>query len=488
MNYSAGHSYHLEDEIREIVRLREGMTETGLSESAIERGLSTLLLFKRFCESVHADSVVATATSAVREAANGPQFVERVQRETGIALRILSGEEEARYGVLGALNAIALQNGVVVDIGGGSAQLSQVKERKFQQGQALTLGALALTERFVRHDPIKKSEVKSLEDEIERQLDTIRWLPSERGPLVGLGGTIRSLAKVGAARDGFPLGSINGYALSRASLDETIHQLRELPLGQRKRIPGLVRDRADIILPGALVIRAIMERLGATELTISENGLREGLFFEHFWHELPTPVTPDLRKFSVLNLARFYGYQATHAEHVQYLACRLFDSLAPLHGYGAGERELLGAASLLHDIGLVIKYNDHHKYSQMLITSNGLPGYTPREIAIISLLTRYHRKGTPVATGYASLLRDGDDTLLAKLTSLLRLSEYLERGRSGTVRDVRARWDEEHLWLTLQATEQPTIELWSAEHNALELLEQAFGRKVKLQSATPTVR
>lgn len=483
MNSRAGYSYHLEDEIREIVRLREGMTAAGLSEAAMTRGLFTLRLFKQFCESLGVDHIIATATSAVREAANGATFLERVEREVGLKLRILDGDEEAYYGVLGALGAVPLQNGVVVDIGGGSAQVSQIRRHRFEQGQALTLGALALTERFVHSDPIKKTELKAVQNEIERQLDGVSWLAGQRGPVVGLGGTIRNLAKIETARQKFPLQSINGLQLGVAALDEIIRQLCELPLSQRRRIPGLVRDRADIILPGALVIRAVLNRLGQSELTISESGLREGLFFEEFWRDLPYPVLPNLREFSVLNLARFYGYQEAHTAHVQMLALRLFDQLAPLHGYGSLERGWLSAAALLHDIGTIIRYNDHHKHSQTLITSSGLPGYSPREVAMIALLARYHRKGTPALGEYAPLLETGDEGRLYRLAALLRLAEYLERGRSGIVHDVRVRWDKKALWLDLVAQEYPTVELWSAQRIGLELMESAYGRSVVLESA-----
>jgi exopolyphosphatase/guanosine-5'-triphosphate,3'-diphosphate pyrophosphatase len=482
MKYRPGSSYHLEDEIREVVRLRQGMTEAGLSEAAMLRGLSTLRLFKRFCQSVNANPIIATATSAVREAANGAQFIKRVEAEIGLSLRILSGEQEAYYGVLGSLNAVPLESGLVVDIGGGSAQISQVRERRFVQGKALTLGALALTERFVRSDPIKKSELKNVQAEIERQLDSISWLHHERGPLVGLGGTIRNLAKIEAARRDFPLNSINGFPLSSAALDETIRLLRELPISQRRRIAGLSRDRVDIILPGALVLQALVNRLGVENVTISEYGLREGLFFEQFRQDLATPVTPNLREFSVLNLGRFYGYQEAHAHHVRHLSCRLFDQLAPLHGYGAWERELLGAAALLHDIGTAVRYNDHHKYSQMLITDNGLPGYSSREIALIALLTRFHRKGTPEAGSYATLLQADDDKRLARLAALLRVAEYLERGRIGIVRDVLARWNEKQLCLTLVSDEYPAVELWDAARNGQSLMETAFARELVLES------
>ena len=482
MNHRAGFSYHLEDEIREIVRLREGMNKDGLSEDAIMRGLFTLHLFKQFCTSLNVDHIIATATSAVREARNGPEFVERVRREVGIELRILSGPEEAYYGVLGALGAVALQNGVVVDIGGGSAQVSQVKNHGFERGQALTLGALALSQRFVRSDPIKKSELKAVQAEIERQLDEVTWLGKECGPVVGLGGTIRNLAKMAAAKAKFPLQSINGFRLNATALDEIIFHLTELPLDARRRLPGLVRDRADIILPGALVIRAVLRRTGASELAISESGLREGLFFEQFWSELPTPVTPDLRAFSVLNMARFYGYQEAHTNHVRHLSLSMFDQLQPLHGYGQAERDLLEAAALLHDIGTLIRYNDHHKHSQTLIVSSGLPGYSPREVALIALLARFHRKGVPSMAEYASLMREGDEARLLRLAALLRLSEYLERGRSGVVRDVRVRWDKSQLWLSPQSDQQPNVELWVAARNGLDLMEAAFGRAPQLEN------
>ena len=505
MNGLAGWSYHLEDEIREIVRLREGLTRDGLADEAMTRGLFTLRLFVQFCDSLKVDHVIATATSAVREAANGAQFLAEVERETGLSLRILDGDEEARYGVLGALGAVDLQNGVVVDIGGGSAQVSQVRGRRFVRGQALTLGALALTERFVRSDPISKTQFKAIETEISRQLDTVSWLNEASdgadldasegaggevggagievgGRIVGLGGTIRNLAKIEAARRKFPLQNIGGFRLSADSLDETIEELCELPLEKRREIAGLSRDRADIILPGALVIRAILERLNQNELTISGAGLREGLFFEEFWRALPTPVAPDLRSFSVFNLARFFDYQAQHASHVQFLSLRLFDQLQTLHGFGALEREWLVAAATLHDIGTAIRYNDHHKHSQMLIVSNGLPGFSPRETAIIALLTRYHRKGTPNAGEYESLLNSGDDERLLVLSAILRLAEYLERGRSGAVRDVQARFDKKQLVLTLIA-ENAEVEMWVAQRNGVDLMEAAFEREIKLESA-----
>ncbi len=486
MSTIPGYAYHLDDEIREVVRLREGMTADGLSETAVARALSTLRLFKRFCDSSRVDHIIPTATSAVREARNGPQFVEQVRREIGLDLRILDGEREAYYGVLGVLNETPLATGYVVDIGGGSAQISLVRDRQFRRGEALTLGALALTERFVADTdrPITAGEMAAIQAEIQAQLGALNWLRPlvANHTLVGLGGTIRNLGSMAAARRGYPLNTLHGFRLTRPELDESIRLLAALPLRKRQKLPGLNSDRADIILAGALVIQAIMTQVDAEALTLSVNGLREGLFFEYFWQHLAYPVIANVRRFGVLNMARTYHYDKRHASHVRFLAGRLFDQLAPLCAYGPAERELLDAAALLHDLGTIISYNDHHKHSQTLIINSGLPGFTPRETAIIALLARFHRKGTPSAEGFEAVLVEGDGQRLLRLSAILRLAEFLERGRNATVDDVTVFMDDDTLRLTLLADEYPAVELWEAERYAVELVAAAFDRQVMLES------
>lgn len=481
MNCQPGYAYHLENEIREVVRLRAGMTQKSLSEEAMDRALFTLRLFRRFCDSQVPDLILATATSAVREADNGREFLRRVESEVGLKLRLLSGEKEAYYGALGAQNCLVIQDGVILDVGGGSAQISQIVGGRFRRGCALSLGAVALTERFVRHDPIDRSELGRIQREIQTELQNLEWPRDSRGPLIALGGTVRNLAKIDAKRTGFPLNNINGFTLTRDSLSETIEILREQPLAEREKVRGLKKDRADIILPGAMVVLALMDFLKLGELTVSQYGLREGLFFEHFWSDLKYPVSLDLRSFSVLNMARFYHYHEEHAQHVRFLAGRLFQQLQPLHGYGSAERELLDAAAVLHDVGTTVSYNDHHKHSQALIVGGGLSGFSPRETALVSLLARYHRKGTPSTNGYTALLSKDDAERLTRLAAILRMGEYLERGRAGLVQDVQISWDEQQLHITVVAGEDPTVEIWESQRNAADLMEQAFKRQVRLE-------
>lgn len=487
MRAIGGYAYHLDDEIREVVRLRQGLTADGLSDEAVARALFTLRLFKRYCDSSRVDHIIPTATSAVREARNGPDFIRRVEQELGLALRVLDGEREAYYGALGALNEVPLTDGYVLDIGGGSLQVSEIRDRLFRRGQSLTLGALALTERYLRRDPPAPAELDAVRKEIDRQLDTIPWLGQRRKQnglrrLVGLGGTIRNMAAMAAVRRNYPLNTLRGFVLAADELAENIRLLSALPQAEREQLPGLSSDRADIILSGALALQAVMICLGVTEVTISVNGLREGLFFEHFWQHLDYPVVPDVRQFGVLNMARVYHYNKPHANQVRFLAGRLFDQLAPLHGFGRAERQLLEAAALLHDLGTLISYDDHHLHSQTLIVNSGLPGFTPRETALVALLARYHRRNKPRLNGFESLMTANDERLLVQLAAILRLSEFLERGRNANVDDVAAAWNEKILYLTLFADEFPAVEIWEAERNAVELMERAFGRGVKLES------
>lgn len=303
------------------------MTEDGLAGNAVNRAYSTLRLFKQFWDSCGVDEIIAVATSAVRDAANGPAFISSMEQDVGLIVEVLSAEREAYYGVLGVLNEVPVEGCHVLDIGGSSAQISEVRGRRYQSGESFALGALALSERFVTSDPIQDSDYEAIEEEIRNQL----WgIQKEKGEtrLVGLGGAIRNLATIEAERPAYPLNSLHGFSLTRKELVKTIRQLRKNPLSRRQRIPGLNQDRADIILPGAMVVREVMDRLGVKSLQVSEGGLREGLFFERFLKSEGKPILEDVRAFSALNLGRNFDFDEPHAEQVRH---RRWKAVRPDH-------------------------------------------------------------------------------------------------------------------------------------------------------------
>lgn len=477
-----GESWFLEDEIREVVRLRAGMDEDGMSSAAMHRGIAVLRLFRHFCDSVGVDHVIATATSAVRDAANGPEFLARAHDAAGWTLRVLSPADEARYGALGLLAEVPMDDGLVVDIGGGSAQVSRVVQCRWQDGTSFPLGALRLTEAFLAEDPPSPEQVDALRAEIRTRFAACSWLTplTEGHRLAGLGGSIRNLGYIEHARQNWPMPTLRGFQIERARVDELVNRFLSVPRNKRARIPGLNPDRADILPAGAIVLQELMMLLETEVCHTSVNGLREGLLLEHFFAGTP-PTGPGLRSFSVNSLARRYKVRRDHADRVAHLALQLFEDFHAEAGLGPEERELLQAAAVLHDVGTVLGYHDHHHHSQSLVVMNGLPGFTARQTAIIALLTRYHRKGTPTPGVFRRLLTNEDRVTLRWLAAFLRVAEYLERGRNGNVTNVEvADWGSRGITLVITAAGDASVEQWDTERQALPLLESLVERRIRL--------
>jgi exopolyphosphatase/guanosine-5'-triphosphate,3'-diphosphate pyrophosphatase len=226
------------------------------------------------------------------------------------------------------------------------------------------------------------------------------------------------------------------------------------------------------------VIREVLELSGQNAITVSGQGIREGLFYPYLFPEADH-LAPEVRRFSVENLVRRYYDHPEHNQHVQQLSLMLFDQLADLHGYGSFERDLLRAAALLHDIGMAINYYDHHKHSFFLVMSMALPGFSHREQAIIALLVRYHRKGAPTDQGLGRLLEPLDMTRVTKLAALLRLAEYLERSKAQKVKTLQCHLAKGYLQIVLGAQGDAHVEVKEANLHS-DLLAMAYGLKVEV--------
>lgn len=483
-DYEPGKRFHLVDEVRQVVRLREGMGNTNiLRAAAIKRSLNALRMFRALCDALGVEDAVVAATSAVRDAGNSASFLARAEADTGWTLRILSGEEEGYYGALGAVNATGLSTGFVIDLGGGSAQVTEVRGGLPRQSVSLPLGALRLTELFLDSPKVTPEQVEALRSFTREQLEPLDWFQAQPGDgLVAIGGTIRNLTQIDQAQKRFPLDTVQGYELQADSLHDISERLWRLSLKKRIALKGLRSDRADIIHAGALVFSEMLRYSGFATITISRQGLREGLFYEQFLADQPRPVIDNLRRFSVENLARNFDNDDAHSRHVAFLALRMFDQLRTAHQLDDSYRELLWAAGRLHDIGTVVNYQSHHLHSYYIVLNHTLPGYTPRELALIALLCRYHRsKGQPGPKELASLLQKGDADALVALVGILRLAEFFERGRRQVIRDVRCHVDLEHGWLQIEALAagDAAMEMWDAGRN-LDVLAQALGLEVEL--------
>src|SRR5436190_17933248 len=341
-----------------------------------------------------------------------------------------------------------------------------------------------MSERFLPGaGPAKRGQLRRLGEHVHEELGQAGWLGgggvAGARRLVGIGGTVRNLAAAAQRVAGLPSNGVGGMVIEAEVLSELIERLAALPAAKRASVPGIKPARADLILAGAVVVAGVLRAGGFSGLEATEAGMREGVFFERLLTGREPPLFEDVRRASVLNLAAHYRADPAHTRHVAALALGMFDELArlELHGGEGRERELLWAASMLHDIGMSVDYDDHHKHSRYLILSAGLPGFSPTEVAIIAQAARYHRKGLPEPGPLAALFGEGDAARLDRCAVLLRLAEDLERSRDQLVRCTSLSLNDGEVELRLIADGESIVPRWAASREA-ELFARAFGREL----------
>jgi exopolyphosphatase / guanosine-5'-triphosphate,3'-diphosphate pyrophosphatase len=469
------------DEIYQPVRISEGMGATGrLGEGPMGRALATLDVFAHFCQAagLEGEAVDAVATSAIRDAENAEAFLKRARERTSLPIRVLSGAQEARYGYLAAVNSTTLVDGCVLDLGGGSMQLVQVQDRLARESGSWRLGAVRMTERFLPgKGPAKRRQLDDLREHVVRELGVASWLSGTGRHLVGIGGTVRNIAVAVQRAAGMPTNGVQGAVVSGEALDELVGRLAGMSTAERSGVPGVKPARADLILAGAVAIQGALEAGGFDAMEVTEAGLREGVFFERHLAGRPLALFEDVRRASVMNLAARYRVDVAHTRHVAALALGMFDQLARLglHEGDPRERGLLWAACMLHDIGMSVDYDDHHKHSRYLILNGGLPGFSPVEVAIVAQAARYHRKGLPEPGPLGALFGEGDAERLDRCAVLLRLAEDLERSRDQLVRDTLLSSHNGEVELRLLADGEAAVPRWAAGRES-ELFARAFDR------------
>jgi exopolyphosphatase/guanosine-5'-triphosphate,3'-diphosphate pyrophosphatase len=352
--------------------------------------------------------------------------------------------------------------------------------RRLVDAESLPLGSVRVSEEFLPDEKASAKEMKALRKRVESELAELGWWEGG-GRLVGIGGTIRNLAAAAMRHAELPLMDPQGFRLDRDELEELIEQLAGKPASKRGDVRGIKPDRGDVILGGALVLAAALDGGGFDAVEVTEAGLREGVFFERVLGE--RELFDDVRTASVENLAHRFTSEPEHVRRVAALSRDVFDGLAAagLHDYGDAERELLWAAGVLHDIGTAIDYEDHHRHSHYLILNAGLPGFDPRELLLVGLIARYHRKGEPDASELGDLAQDGDDARLRLLCAIIRLAEQLERSRDGAIRAVEVATANGRITLAADADPDAdtTVPIWAARQNA-DLLAEALDREVEI--------
>ena len=484
-------SFEVIDREKEMVRLGSGgLDGKALTAEAMAAALQALSRFRRLAESHQVEEILASATSAVREAENGGEFLAAVERDTGIKPQVISGTEEARLIHLAAVYGVdvAGASAVVIDIGGGSVEITHGAGTSLRAAKSFKLGVIRLTERFVRTDPLsgrdQRKLVKHIDAELSKYLRDIRNAGFDR--VIGTSGTVLSLGSVASADRRRSSDEIRNLRVSAKQIHRLRKELTDRSIGERMKIPGLDPRRADLIVSGAVLLDTVLQKLEAVDITLCDFALREGLVLDYIQrnrqHIAQAGRYPDVRRRSVIELAERCSYWPEHANQIARLSLSIFDQTRSTHGLTDREREWLEFAALLHDIGTHISYPRHHKHSYYLIKNGDLRGFEPAEAEMIALIARYHRKSAPkkAHTDFAALGAKKRKTVRT-LAAILRFAETLDRSHAQAVTGVEMHDRGDEYLVKLRTTGDAELELWAA-HRQIAPLERALGKPVRLSA------
>jgi exopolyphosphatase / guanosine-5'-triphosphate,3'-diphosphate pyrophosphatase len=478
-------SYRILDDEREVARLASGLNRRKkLSSAAIQRAVDALRRMADIIRARGVRRVAVVATSAIRSAANRRLFVARVQSETGLRVRVISGKEEAHLAFESAAGSFDLAGRpcAVADVGGGSSEVILALGNHIRGIHSLSLGAVALTEEFLRSDPVKGKQFRALRAHVREQIEA-GGMELEPAPqfLIASGGTATSLAQMALARQGLPGRPVQGYEMTQAELLHLRQAVLRRRLEERRAMPGLSPDRADIILAGVTILYEILDHLKVNTLKVSTRGIRHALLGRLIARSGPKSAGHPVQRQRISaaeSFGRSLGFEQAHGEQVQRLSLTLFDDLQAPLGLDPGSRDLLSAAALLHDVGYVVGYRQHHKHSYHLIAHSHLDGFTPREREVIALVARYHRRSEPSKkhAEWAKLPRD-DRRLVRQLSALLRIADALDRRHSRGVRELRCRVRGRRVVIELACPRDISVEI----HGALDkstCFQRVFDREI----------
>jgi exopolyphosphatase / guanosine-5'-triphosphate,3'-diphosphate pyrophosphatase len=489
-------SFEIVDREKEMVRLGAGgLGGRDLSKAAMAAALETLARFKQLADSRQVDEITAAATSAVREARNGGEFLAAVTERTGIRPRVISGVEEARLIHMAAVYGVDASTGttVVIDVGGGSMEVTLGTSAEAHVARSFALGALRLTDRYVASDPLSPGDERRIVRQVRKQFGDFARQVRQAGfdRVVATSGTSLSVGSVAMkGRRLFDSDTIHHSRVPARELRRARKQVVALDLPHRLRVPGLDSRRADLVVAGAVLLDTVVRLLGAEEIILCDLALREGLVLDFIRRNRKQIASidryPDIRRRSVVELGERCRWYPEHAEQVARLALSLFDQTAPVHELGQRSREWIEFAALLHDVGGHISYLGHDKHSYYLIRNGGLRGFEPEEIEAIALMALYHRRGRPRKKDKAFASLEPSARRAVRVGSaLLRMAESLDRSHGQVIDQVELQKHRGGERLLVWAHGPAELERWAAQRR-VQPLEKLLGRTLVIEVADQT--
>jgi exopolyphosphatase/guanosine-5'-triphosphate,3'-diphosphate pyrophosphatase len=487
-----GRRLHAVHEDREVTRLGQGVFDSGfLTPESMEAAMKVLRRFHRAAQNVGTDQVRVVATSALRDARNSQAFLEWVRSATGWEVEIISGLEEGRLIHLGLVSNLRLSTSTVlmIDLGGGSCELTVSKQGHIRSAVSLPLGAVRLTNEFLHHDPPRKGELKQLRGFIAREVGraAAKIVGARVKVALATSGTAAALAA--AATHLIDHRKAGGLTVSRADVREIVRRISRLPLEERKKIEGIGPRRAEIIVAGAAVYQEVMDRCALRSVRYSPLGLRDGLLAqmaaEYDQSTRSGRQIESERWDSIKNAVKHYRVDMNHALQVRASAMELFSGLKSVHQLPSEYAEWLSAAAMLYEVGDFVNRNGRHRHTHYIISNSEILGYTPEQRRMIAAIARYLGKSRPTpGDGPMKGLSPDEQQNVVKATLLLRIARALNLGRGRTVAGTRVtvRDGAVRMMLTPKGRSGADLELWAIEKERAYFRE-VFGRELSAAAA-----
>jgi exopolyphosphatase / guanosine-5'-triphosphate,3'-diphosphate pyrophosphatase len=487
------HSYSILSQQKQQVRLGEGEFEKDeILPEAIERLVIVCKKLSDLARTFKTDEFVAVATSAMREAANQHEILHLLRQEALLDVRVISGQEEARLIYLGVSSGTNLgdRKAFFIDIGGGSTEIAIGGERDYRYLESFKLGAIRLSNMYLSETithPVSQDQFRKIQQHIKDAIiHSVQKVRGENPDIaIGSSGTIMNLAEI-AHRTLHQNENIKEPVLFYEDLKKVVDLLCSLPLEDRRKVPGINPERADIIIPGAAILDLFMKELSLDSISITGRGLQDGLLVDYLSRMDSFPLLGEFspRQRSVLLLGRSCGINEVHARTVTSLVLELYDSakMQKLHSYGEWEREILEYAAFLHDIGSFISYTNHHAHSYYIIKNSELLGFDQNEITFMANIARFHRKKTPRKNDPEILELDSREReTLRILSTFIRMSESLDRSHAALIQHVRfSHVDKNSVHLEVAARGDCQLEIWGVEAEK-KAFEKIFGKELVLK-------
>lgn len=488
------YGFQIIDELKESVRLGEGMDKNDfMKEERMIKGIETLQMFKDLCLATKTRRIIAVATAAVRNATNGQAFIQRIKDELALEVKTLTGAEEAFYDYCGVVNSINEKDGLIIDIGGGSIEMIWMEERKIKYCHSFDFGAVTLASMFNLNDEVKDSSIKNLKAYLLKAFDSIEWLEKDNFELlIGVGGTLRNIAKIDKRQKDYSFDRIHNYEMTDEAVEAVFDKVKDLSLKERKKVSGLSKKRADIFIGANGFVLFLMEYLNIDQLTLSGKGIREGILYND--KILNGHIVSDVLEYSLMAQVDKLPKFKNHTLNVYRLLDQLVTSLEPLFSFkfsafDGSVNKVVKTAGLLHDLGSIINYYDHHEHTFYMILNSDINGVNHREQLLAAYIAASHRhvsyslhKYNLNRRQFTDIIdRKGEDKeLIRKVGILLEIAEGLDRNMSGAIRIHDIQMNDKEVKIYINSSKNPSLEISDALESK-DGFEKKFNRRLSIE-------